>query len=139
MEKAEEIVRNYARNFGVTDNSIPMDQLCQMLGLNDEMVKTTIRPAAEAQVKSDLLLEAIVKAEEFAPTEEEIDEYIAKTAAKLDVRAEDLKKYFGVEFIAEEQKKEMASDIIFSTAVITEAAPEEKTEEKPAEEAAEAE
>ena len=116
-----------------------MDQLCQMLGLNDEMVKTTIRPAAEAQVKSDLLLEAIVKAEEFAPTEEEIDEYIAKTAAKLDVRAEDLKKYFGVEFIAEEQKKEMASDLIFSTAVITEAAPEEKTEEKPAEEAAEAE
>ena len=61
-EKAEEIIRNYARNFGVTDNSIPMDKLCEMLGLNEEAMKTSIMPAAEAQVKNDLLLEAIVAA-----------------------------------------------------------------------------
>ncbi|MEI3063172.1 MAG: trigger factor [Oscillospiraceae bacterium] len=129
-EKAEEIIRNYARNFGVTDNSIPMDKLCEMLGLNEEAMKTSIMPAAEAQVKNDLLLEAIVAAEGFAPTEEETEEYIAKTAEKLGAKAEELKQYFGVDFIAEEQKKEMASNIIFDTAIITEAAPEEKAEEK---------
>ena len=134
-EKAEEIIRNYARNFGVTDSSIPMDKLCEMLGLNEEAMKTSIMPAAEAQVKNDLLLEAIVAAEGFAPTAEETEEYIAKTAEKLGVKPEDLKQYFGEDFIAEEQKKEMASDIIFSTAVITEAA----AEEKPAEEEKEAE
>lgn len=138
-EKAEEIIRNYARNFGVTDNSIPMDKLCEMLGLNEEAMKTSIMPAAEAQVKNDLLLEAIVAAEGFAPTEEETEEYIAKTAEKLGAKAEELKRYFGVDFIAEEQKKEMASNIIFDTAIITEAAPEEKAEEKAEETEKEAE
>ena len=138
-EKAEEIIRNYARNFGVTDNSIPMDKLCEMLGLNEEAMKTSIMPAAEAQVKNDLLLEAIVAAEGFAPTEEETEEYIAKTAEKLGATAEELKQYFGVDFIAEEQKKEMASNIIFDTAIITEAAPEEKAEEKAEETEKEAE
>lgn len=138
-EKAEEIIRNYARNFGVTDNSIPMDKLCEMLGLNEEAMKTSIMPAAEAQVKNDLLLEAIVAAEGFAPTAEETEEYIAKTAEKLGAKAEELKQYFGVDFIAEEQKKEMASNIIFDTAIITEAAPEEKAEEKAEETEKEAE
>ena len=138
-EKAEEIIRNYARNFGVTDNSIPMDKLCEMLGLNEEAMKTSIMPAAEAQVKNDLLLEAIVAAEGFAPTEEETEEYSAKTAEKLGAKAEELKQYFGVDFIAEEQKKEMASNIIFDTAIITEAAPEEKAEEKAEETEKEAE
>lgn len=138
-EKAEEIIRNYARNFGVTDNSIPMDKLCEMLGLNEEAMKTSIMPAAEAQVKNDLLLEAIVAAEGFAPTEEETEEYIAKTAEKLGAKAEELKQYFGVDFIAEEQKKEMASNSIFDTAIITEAAPEEKAEEKAEETEKEAE
>lgn len=138
-EKAEEIIRNYARNFGVTDSSIPMDKLCEMLGLNEEAMKTSIMPAAEAQVKNDLLLEAIVAAEGFAPTEEETEEYIAKTAEKLGAKAEELKQYFGVDFIAEEQKKEMASNIIFDTAIITEAVPEEKAEEKAEETEKEAE
>lgn len=138
-EKAEEIIRNYARNFGVTDNSIPMDKLCEMLGLNEEAMKISIMPAAEAQVKNDLLLEAIVAAEGFAPTEEETEEYIAKTAEKLGAKAEELKQYFGVDFIAEEQKKEMASNIIFDTAIITEADPEEKAEEKAEETEKEAE
>ena len=89
-EKAEEIIRNYARNFGVTDNSIPMDKLCEMLGLNEEAMKTSIMPAAEAQVKNDLLLEAIVAAEGFAPTEEETEEYIAKPAEKRGAKAEEL-------------------------------------------------
>lgn len=138
-EKAEEIIRNYARNFGVTDSSIPMDKLCEMLGLNGEAMKTSIMPAAEAQVKNDLLLEAIVAAEGFAPTAEETEEYIAKTAEKLGTKAEELKQYFGVDFIAEERKKEMASNIIFDTAIITEAAPEEKAEEKAEETEKEAE
>ena len=132
-EKAEEIIRNYARTFGVTDNSIPMDKLCEMLGLNEEAMKTSIMPAAEAQVKNDLLLEAIVAAEGFAPTEEETEEYIAKTAEKLGAKAEELKQYFGVDFIDEEQKKEMASNIIFDTAI------EEKAEEKAEETEKEAE
>ena len=33
-EKAEEIVRNYAANFGMTDRSVPMDKLLQMMGLD---------------------------------------------------------------------------------------------------------
>ena len=117
-----------------------MDKLCEMLGLNEEAMKTSIMPAARRlRSGASLLLEAIVAGEGFAPTEEETEEYIAKTAEKLGAKAEELKQGFGVDFIAEEQKKEMASNIIFDTAIITEAAPEEKAEEKAEETEKEAE
>ena len=73
-EKAEEIVRNYAANFGMTDRSVPMDKLLQMMGLDRESMKMTIMPAAEFQVRTDLLLDAVIKAENIEVTEEEAEE-----------------------------------------------------------------
>ena len=55
---------------------MPLDQLRQMLGLNDEAMKTMIMPGAEFNVKNDLLLDAIIKAENIEATEEELEEYL---------------------------------------------------------------
>lgn len=131
MEKCEEILRNYAANFGMTDRSVPVEELAKMMGMDDEALNTTIRPAAEFQVKQDLLVEAVVEAENISVTEEETEDYIARTAEKIGATADQLKEYFGMDFITAEFKKEKALDVIFDSAVITDAVPEE---EKSAEE-----
>ena len=134
-EKAEEIVRNYAANFGMTDRSVPMDKLLQMMGLDRESMNMTIMPAAEFQVKNDLLLSAVAKAENLSVSDEEAEEYVKKVAESVNASVEEIKQYFGAEYIAQEKKREKATNIILDSAVVGEApAAEEKAEEeKPAE------
>ncbi len=133
-EKAEEIVRNYAANFGVRDNSMPLDKLRQMLGLNDEAMKTMIMPGAEFSVKNDLLLDAIIKAEGIEAAEEELEEYLKKVAESVGATPEQVKQYFGDNYVANELKKEKASNLIYDSAVVVDApAAEEEKAEEPAE------
>ena len=124
-EKAEEIVRNYAANFGMTDRSVPMDKLLQMMGLDRESMKMTIMPAAEFQVRTDLLLDAVIKAENIEVTEEEAEEYVKKVAETVNASVDEIKQYFGADYIAEEQKREKATNIIVDSAVVGEAPAEE--------------
>ena len=134
-EKAEEIVRNYAANFGMTDRSVPMDKLLQMMGLDRESMNMTIMPAAEFQVKNDLLIDAVVKAENIEVSDEEAEEYVKKVAESVNASVEEIKQYFGAEYIAQEKKREKATNVILESAVVGEApAAEEKAEEPAAEE-----
>ena len=134
-EKAEEIVRNYAANFGMTDRSVPMDKLLQMMGLDRESMNMTIMPAAEFQVKNDLLIDAVVKAENIEVSDEEAEEYVKKVAESVNASVEEIKQYFGAEYIAQEKKREKATNVILDSAVVGEApAAEEKAEEPAAEE-----
>ena len=141
-DKMNEIIRNYAANFGINSGDIPAEKLAEMLGINEDIMTASIRPSAEYQVKVELMLEAIIKAENIEISEEEGDEYIAKIAGDYGAAPEDIVSYFGREFIISEYKKEKASGIIMDTAknvkgkkMPTEAAPIEEaaeTEEKPA-------
>ena len=133
VEKVEEMVRNYAANFGVTDRNIQIQELAKMLGFDDNMLNQSIRPAAEQQVKTELLLEAVAAAEGIEPTEEETEEYLQKVAESINASVEDIKNYYGMEFIVAEQKKEKATAIIVDSAVVT-AAEETPAEEPAAEE-----
>ena len=116
-DKTEEILRNYAANFGMNSRDMSLDQLKQMMGVDDAMINNTIRPAAEFQVRNDLLLEAVIKAENIETTEEENREYLNKVAESIGAKAEEVEKYFGMDYIAEEQKKEKASTLIIDSAV----------------------
>lgn len=134
-EKAEEIVRNYAANFGMTDRSVPMDKLLQMMGLDRESMNMTIMPAAEFQVKNDLLLSAVAKAENLSVSDEEAEEYVKKVAESVNASVEEIKQYFGADYIAQEKKREKATNIILDSAVVGEApAAEAESEEKAEEE-----
>ena len=136
-EKAEEIVRNYAANFGMTDRSVPMDKLLQMMGLDRESMNMTIMPAAEFQVKNDLLIDAVVKAENIEVSDEEAEEYVKKVAESVNASVEEVKQYFGADYIAQEKKREKATNLILESAVVGEApAAEEKAEEPAAQEPA---
>ena len=128
--KAEDILRNYAANFGMTDRSMPVEKLMEMLGVDENMMKNSIRPAAEYQVKNDLLLDAVAEAEKLEATAEEIDEYVAKMAESLGAAAEQIKTYFGEEMLAAEVKKDKAGKLIVDSAAAV--APAPAAEEKPA-------
>ncbi|MBR2582947.1 MAG: trigger factor [Oscillospiraceae bacterium] len=125
-EKAEDILRNYAANFGMTDRNMPIEKLMEMLGVDENTMKNSIRPAAEYQVKNDLLLDAVAEAEKLEASAEEIDAYVAKMAEGFGATAEQLKTYFGEEMLAAEVKKDKAGKLIVDSAVAAAPAEEEK-------------
>lgn len=129
QEKVEEIVRNYAANFGVNSREIEFEKLAAMLGMDENAINLSVRPAAEYQVKNDLLLEAVIKAENIEVSEEETEAYIARIAESINAKPEDVKGYFSADFIVEEQKKEKAGALIIDSAVVTDAAPAEQQAE----------
>ena len=116
-EKSEEILRNYAANFGMNTRDMSIEQIKQMMGVDDNTINQTIRPAAEFQVRNDLLLEAVIEAESIETTEEENREYLNKIAESIGAKPEEVEKYFGMDYIASEQKKEKASTLILESAV----------------------
>ena len=127
LEKVEQTIRDYASNFGMTDRSVPLENLKEMMGLSDEVVEKNIRPAAEFQVKTDLLLDKIKDEEKLEVTEEAFNEYLNKVAEDVKATADQLKNYFGEAFIKAEQLKEMATNLIVDSAKVKAA----ETEEKP--------
>lgn len=112
-DKIEEIVRNYAANFGFNDQKTSLDDLLNMMGISAD----ALRPSAEMQVKTELLLEAVVEAENMEITEEETEEYVKRVAEGIGATADDLKNYFSKEFIEAEMKKERATNAIIESAV----------------------
>ncbi len=132
-DKVEEFLRNYASQFGMNDRDMTKEELLKLFGMNEETVSMSIRPAAEAQVKTELLLEAVAAAEAIEPDEEEYEEYCRKTAEGVGAEAADVKRYFGEEFLKGELKKQKAMDLLVESANPVE------PEQKPAEETAEAE
>ena len=121
-DKLEEMVRNYAASFGFTDRNTSLEDLLNMMGVE----AAAIRPSAEMQVKTELLLEAVAEAESMEVTQEEADEYMNKMAEGIGAKVEDMKSYFSKDFIEAELKKERATNIIIDSAV--EAKAEEKAE-----------
>lgn len=118
--KEVELLRNYGANFGIDDDKLTKEELMKLMGLTDEAVEGTVRPAALYQVKQDLLLNAVVKAENIDVTEEETEEYIKGAAESVGAQPEDIVKYFGMDFIRSEYKKEKATRIIIESATVSE-------------------
>ena len=135
-EKVDEFLRNYAAQFGMNEPDMTREQLLKLFGMNEDTLKFSIRPAAEAQVKTELLLEAVAKAENLEPTAEELEAYYQKTAESVGATVDDVKRYFGEAFLTSELKKEQAMNLIVGNAVAKsadEVKPEEtaeKTEEQ---------
>ena len=125
-DKVEEMLRNYASQFGMIDREMSREELMKMMGLDEQVVNMSIRPGAEAQVKSELLFEAIAENEAFTFTEEETEAFINSMAENVGASADLVKQYFGMEYILAEQKKEKASELMFETAVPV--LPKENTE-----------
>ena len=134
QEKAEEIIRNYAANFGMTDRNVELEKLVRMMGIDSETMNQSILPSAQMQVRTELLLEAVAKAEGIELTEEETEAYLQRIADSVNAKPEEIREYFGLDTIRNEYLKEKATDVIMNSAEIGEMpepqeAPAEETQE----------
>lgn len=118
--KQEELLRSYAANFGMDNNEMSIDELKNMMGIDDTAIETTIRPAAEFQVKTDLLIGAVIEAENIEVDEEALNKYLTEAGEAMNAKPEDLMQYFGKAYIENEFKKEKAIELIVSSASVSE-------------------
>ncbi|HAL74537.1 MAG TPA: trigger factor [Clostridiales bacterium] len=73
---------------------IELEQYLQYMGQTIDSYREQLHEPAEKRVRSQLVLEAIGKAENFEVTDEEIEAEIERMAAMYNMKAEDLKSRF---------------------------------------------
>ena len=131
-EKIDEFLRNYASQFGMYERDMTRAEMMKLFGMNENTVNYSIRPAAESQVKTEMLFEAVAKAEGLEPTEEEVDAYAQKMADNMGAKVEDVKRYFGAEYLKAELLKDQAMELIVSSAIAADPSelPAEETEKE---------
>ena len=118
--QAKQMADDFARR--IMQQGMSVEQYFQFTGLNEEKMMEELRPQAEKRIRTRLVLEAIVAAENIEVSDERLDEELQKMADSYQMEVEKLK-----EFMGENEKKQMKEDIAVQDAVtlITEAAVEE--------------
>ena len=90
---------------------LSMEQYFQFTGLTPEKMLDQVRPQAEANIKSRLVLEAIVAAENIQPTEEDFTKEIERMAEVYQMEADKVR-----ELVGENGKVEIMKDLAVSQA-----------------------
>ena len=118
--QAKQMADDFARR--IMQQGMSVEQYFQFTGLNEEKMMEELKPQAEKRIRTRLVLEAIVAAENIEVSDERLDEELQKMADSYQMEVEKLK-----EFMGENEKKQMKEDIAVQDAVtlITEAAVEE--------------
>lgn len=115
---------------------LKMEDYIKYTGATAEMFAENFRPQAEKQVKVRLALDAVVAAEKFEITDDELNDEIKKIAEQYGVEEDKVKAAFSDEQIKKDIASRKAIELVKAEAVITEVkektpkAAEEKTEEK---------
>ena len=118
--QAKQMADDFARR--IMQQGMSVEQYFQFTGLNEEKMMEELKPQAEKRIRTRLVLEAIVAAENIEVSDERLDEELQKMADSYQMEVEKLK-----EFMGENEKKQMKEDIAVQDAVtlITESAVEE--------------
>ncbi len=91
---------------------LSMEQYFQFTGLTTAKMMEQVRPNAESKIKSRLVLEAVVKAENLVATEEDFDAEVAKMAESYQMEADKVKEMLG-----EAGKTQIMEDLAVAKAV----------------------
>ena len=129
-ERMGDMINEYDRN--LMARGMRLEEYMRMSGMDPVSFQNMLKPQAEAQVRTDILLAAVAKAENIEVSEEEIDKSISEIAAAYHATVEQIKEMVPSDAMAEDMKKKKASDLIMSTAVPTAPVTEEAKEDKPA-------
>ena len=112
---------------------IPFEQYLQMTGSTEDEFKSQAKGPALQQVKLDLAVAAIVKAENIDATDEDVEAEIKNVAEKYSMDVDTVKKFLPADQVKEQVIREKVIKLVADSAVAT--APEEpKTEEEPKQE-----
>ncbi len=83
----------------LSGQGLTLDMYLEYAGTTLDGMKEQLRPDAERQVKSELVLDAIAVAEAVEVTDEELEEELEKMAAMYQMEVEQLRNYVGDEGI----------------------------------------
>ena len=131
----EEQAHRFMENFKmqVQSQGIPFDQYMKMTNMDEAALLEQAMEPALRQVRMDLAVSAIVKAEGIEVSDEDVEAEYGKMAEKYGMDAETIKKYMEEPVIREQALRAKAIAVVVDSAVAVK--PEEKAgeegEEKP--------
>lgn len=91
----DQMVNDYARR--MQSQGIPLDQFMEFTGTTMEQIREQMKPQAFQRVRNRVVLEAVVKAENIAATEEEINAELQKMADQYKMDIEKIKEIFNAQ------------------------------------------
>ena len=108
--QARQMADDFARR--IMQQGMSLEQYFQFTGLNEEKMMEEFRPQAEKRIRTRLVLEAVVAAENIEVSDERLDEELQKMADAYQMEVDKLK-----EFMGDNEKKQMKEDIAVQEAV----------------------
>ena len=106
-KELEEKYRNQAKQY-----NIPFEMFLQFQGMDEKMFKERMHAQAENQIKLDLIVEAVIKAEGFQADEAAIEKEYQAIAEANKVSLEQAKKVIPTDTIAYQIQKDLAFDFL---------------------------
>ena len=136
--QAEKLLENFKQQ--LASQGIPYDQYLKMTGSKNEDFLAQAHDPAVQQIRMDLALEAIVKAEGLDASEEEVEAEMKKMSEMYGMDIDTVKKYLRVEDVKDQLVREKVVKLVADNATAEapkaeekkEEAAEEKEEKKPA-------
>ena len=132
--QAEQMANNFKQQ--LASQGIPFDQYLKMTGTTEADFLSQAHGPAQEQVRMDLAVEAIIKAEGLEATDDEVNTEMQKLADKYGMDLESVKKYLPAAQVREQVIREKVVKLVADSAVAVAPEAEEKKEDK-AEETAE--
>lgn len=139
-KEKENLVREY--DYQLRSQGLSLDMILQYTGMTLDDIRARYADVALVNVKKQLALEEIVKAEAIEATDEEIEAKYSEMAEQFGMKVEDIKARISTEDLAYDVKSIKAFELVKETAKIDEKTMTAEEFEKlnaPAEEAEQAE
>ena len=133
--QAEQMTEGFKQQ--LASQGIPFDQYLKMTNTTEADFKSQAYGPAEQQVKMDLAISAIVKAENLEATDDEVEAEMKKVADRYGMDLDTVKKYLRPEEVKEQVIREKVIKLVADNAVAVapaEALVEEEAEAETAEE-----
>ena len=110
--------KQYLENFKmqIMQQGIPYEDYMKMTGMDEAKLLEDAKEPAERQVRMDLAMAAIIKAEDITASDEEVEAEYAKFAEQYSMDIEMVKKYLTADQIRDELISRKAVEIVTSSA-----------------------
>ena len=108
--QARQMTDDFARR--IMQQGMSLEQYFQFTGLTEEKMMEEFKPQAEKRIRTRLVLEAVVAAENIEVSDERLDEELQKMADSYQMEVDKLK-----EFMGDNERKQMKEDIAVQEAV----------------------
>ena len=129
--QAERMLEGFKQQ--LASQGIPFEQYLQMTGMTNETFLAQAHQPALDQVRMDLAVEAIVKAEGLEASDEDVENEMKNIAEKYGMDPESVKKYLPADQIKEQVIREKVIKVVADAGVAVAPVEEEKKEEEKAE------